>query len=165
MENSVIEKKFKKLGTKELRMKLLRGVLSSSETEIVKEILDKRENGGSYKAPDFEKESQETIKKIAEEQKGGSEASTEDVNIKPDKPKAEKKKRTARTILTEETSASIKKIVDDFKGGKKELIFHLFESGFTKQQLSLYRPQFAHHVYIYKLAQQFESNNLNKSES
>jgi len=147
MNDSVIEKKFKKIGSKELRVKLSRGLLSATEVEIVKGILNKRETGESYKSPDFEKESQETVKKIAEKQKNEpSSISTKEV-----KPKVEEKK-TLKIVLTSEDSVRVKKVIDGFKGSKKELVVHLLESGFTKQQLDKYQPQIAHWSYIYDIA-------------
>lgn len=145
MDNSIIEKKFKKIGSKELRVKLSRGLLSVTEVEIVKGILIKRE-GESYKSPDFEKESQETVKKIAEKQKDEPDSTT----TKESKPKAEKK--TLKVVLTPEVSAKIKKVVDEFKGSKKELVVYLLENGFTKQQLDKYRPEIAHWSYVYDVA-------------
>jgi len=150
MDNSIIEKKFKKIGSKELRVKLSRGLLSATEIEIVKRILDKRETGESYKAPDFEKESQETVKKIAEKQEvDGNNMPLK--TVKESKPKVEKTK-ISKVGLPFEDSVKIKKVIDGFKGSKKELVVHLLESGFTKQQLDKYQPQIAHWSYIYDIA-------------
>lgn len=150
MEKSVIEKKFKKLGTKELEAKLKRNTLSLPEVEVVKSILEKRKGGETYVSPTFAEESKEVVKKITEQQ--------EKEPIKEVKSKTEKKTVTSRSKLSSEDSEAIKKIVDKFEGSKKELIFHLFEKGFTKQQLDKYQPQIAHWSYIYSLSDSLKSD-------
>jgi hypothetical protein len=144
MDNSVIEKKFKKIGTKELKAKLERKTLSVLETGIVEAIIKSRESGESYISPTFKEESKQTMKEIAEKQTEAEEKVS---------PKTEKK-TTSRSVLSEEDFQRIKTIVDKFEGSKKELVFHLFDQGFTKQQLDKYRPEIAHWSYIYSMAKE-----------
>lgn len=151
METTIFEKKMKKLATKDLRAKLESGKLSASESEVVTSILKKRETPSSYKDSSFEKESQDTVKKIAQEQSRTIDSQTTSIPIVKKSDKKSPKTISLRNPLSQEESDRITKIISEFSGSKKELIVSLHDQGFTKQQLDKYRPEIAHWSYIYSL--------------
>jgi hypothetical protein len=160
MEKSVIEKKFKKLASKDLEKKSKDSTLSKEEREIAKAILKSRETGEKYVSPSFKDDAKEFMKRKAEEQAGEkpekSEKAVKSEKTPVSKPKKDKepvKNNTkAEKTLTEEQKKKIQHIVLNFEGSKKELVVYLLEHGFTKQQLDKYTPQIAHWSYIYDIA-------------
>lgn len=138
---SVLEKKFKRMSSKELTQKLSK-VTSLQEKEVIESILKNRDVPGTYRDPKFEEESKEIVKKIAEQQSKQSTTSSVTVN----------------KGLTDEDSKKITQILESLPTGvsKKETIIALFDVGFTKQQLSKYRPSLASPEYIYELANQLK---------
>ena len=144
MKNPVLEKKIRRMSSKELIQRLDKPI-TIEEKEIIEETLKKRDAPG-YRDPSFEEESRQIVKEIAIEQ------TKKEALEKP------VKKQSPRVILSEEDSKKISQILETFPRGstKKEIIITLLGFGFTKQQLGKYRPPIAHWEYIYELANQLE---------